>query len=185
MGSLVPRRFSIQMRGAAFSRLSRPSNPIRPAWSKALARIGGSIAAPSNLMRHAGERIRLSTPSVNCFRRINIKLDQIVAIDVEMSRFQFGMCGGKTIASRAQAQMSLPYAIAAKLQFGKVGPAEIKSTAWTSPQITEWLGRISVHIDDRMADEDEPAVSRDAIRRSPIHCDNSISLWQPRKPLAG
>jgi 2-methylcitrate dehydratase PrpD len=88
-----------------------------------------------------------------------IGLDQIAAIEVGMSRFQFGMCGGKTIASRAQAQMSLPYAIAAELQFGKVGPAEIEPTAWASPRIAEWLGRISVHIDDEMADEDEPAVT--------------------------
>jgi 2-methylcitrate dehydratase PrpD len=69
------------------------------------------------------------------------------------------MCGGKTIASSAQAQMSLPYAIAAELQFGKIGPAEIEPAAWTAPPIAEWLGRISVHIDDRMADEDEPAVT--------------------------
>jgi 2-methylcitrate dehydratase PrpD len=85
--------------------------------------------------------------------------DQITAIEVEMSRFQFGMCGGKTISSSAQAQMSLPYAIAAELQFGKVGPAEIEPAAWTSPQIAEWLGRISVHIGDHMADEDEPAIT--------------------------
>jgi 2-methylcitrate dehydratase PrpD len=85
--------------------------------------------------------------------------DQITAIEVKMSRFQFNMCGGKAIASRAQAQMSLPYAIAAELQFGKVGPAEIEPAAWTSLQTAEWLGRISVHSDDRMADDDEPVVA--------------------------
>jgi len=85
--------------------------------------------------------------------------EQIAAIEVEMSRFQFDMCGGMTISSRAQAQMSLPYAIAAELQFGKVGVAEIEPAAWTSPRIAEWLSRISVHIDDRMADEDEPVIT--------------------------
>jgi 2-methylcitrate dehydratase PrpD len=69
------------------------------------------------------------------------------------------MCGGKSIASRAQAQMSMPYALAAELQFGKVGPTEIEPGAWTSPQIAEWMKRISVHIDDGMADADEPAIT--------------------------
>jgi 2-methylcitrate dehydratase PrpD len=76
-----------------------------------------------------------------------------------MSRFQFDMCGGKAISSSAQAQMSLPYALAAELQFEKVGPAQIEPAAWTSPRIAEWLNRISVHIDDRMADEDEPVIT--------------------------
>src|SRR6185437_2303660 len=73
--------------------------------------------------------------------------------------FQFGMCGGRTIASRAQAQMSLPYAIAAELQFGKVGPAELEAQAWSSRAIQIWLDRIAVRIDPAMADEAEPAVT--------------------------
>ena len=89
----------------------------------------------------------------------HIRVDQIHAIEVAMSGFQFGMCGGKDIASTAQAQMSLPYALAAELQFGKVGPTEIEQTAWASPQIAEWMRRISVRTDNLMADADEPAIT--------------------------
>jgi 2-methylcitrate dehydratase PrpD len=76
-----------------------------------------------------------------------------------MSSFQSRMCGGKTITSRAQAQMSLPYALAAELQFGKVGLAEIEPSAWTSEWVDGWLRRISVGVNDRMADEDEPIIT--------------------------
>src|SRR5262249_36829218 len=54
---------------------------------------------------------------------------------------------------------SLPYAVAAELQFGKVGPAELEEAAWSSPPIARWLERIAVGIDPYMADEDEPAVT--------------------------
>jgi 2-methylcitrate dehydratase PrpD len=84
---------------------------------------------------------------------------QIARIEVDMSGFQFDMCGGKIITSRSQAQMSLPYAIAAELEYGKVGLAQIDPAAWTSERIGEWLNRISVRADDRMADEDEPIIT--------------------------
>ena len=89
----------------------------------------------------------------------DLEVEKIAAIELEMSGFQFGMCGGKTIASRAQAQMSLPYAVAAELQFGKVGLAELEEAAWSSPLIGSWLARIKVRIDPAMADEDEPVVT--------------------------
>jgi len=89
----------------------------------------------------------------------HLKVEKITAIEVEMSGFQFEMCGGKAIASRAHAQMSLPYAVAAELQFGKVGVAELEEVAWSSPSVASWLERTKVRIDPAMADEDEPVVT--------------------------
>ena len=57
----------------------------------------------------------------------------MAAIKADMSRFQFGMCGGKVIQSRAQAQMSLPYAIAARLRYGKVFLAELEDDGMVGP----------------------------------------------------
>ncbi|HEY2836568.1 MAG TPA: MmgE/PrpD family protein [Rhizomicrobium sp.] len=113
-----------------------------------------------------------------------ITTGQIAAVEVEMSGFQFGMCGGNTIASRAQAQMSLPYAIAAELQFGKVGPAELEPQAWSSQAIQTWLDRIVVGIDPVMADEAEPAVTlvtKDAQRLKTIV---EFPYGSPANPLS-
>ena len=55
--------------------------------------------------------------------------------------------------------MSLPYALAAQLHFGKVGAAEMEKSAWSSPQILDWLRRITVRIDAQMRDEDEPLIT--------------------------
>lgn len=113
-----------------------------------------------------------------------LPMDQIASLEAAMSNFLFGMCGNKTITSRADAQMSLPYALAAKLQFGKVGLAELERDAWSSQGIRDWMDRISVQIDDRMRDEDEPAItviSRDG-RRATITVP--FPLGSPQKPLS-
>ncbi len=83
----------------------------------------------------------------------------IARIDVGMSAFQAGMCGGKTIASRADAQMSLPYALAARLEYGKVGLDELERAAWSAPAIARWLALTHVEVDPAMEAEAEPAVT--------------------------
>jgi 2-methylcitrate dehydratase PrpD len=52
----------------------------------------------------------------------------IAAIHIAISAFQYGMCGSTRITTRAEAQMSLPYALAARLHYGKVFLAEL--TRW-------------------------------------------------------
>ena len=159
MGSPAPRKSLIRTRGVASSRPSHPNNPIQSDWLEGFGenwRLDRCSIKPCATCRGTHSAI----DAIRQLRAVHqFRPEQIAAIEVEMSRFQFDMCGGKAISSRAQAQMSLPYAIAAELQFGKVGVAEIEPAAWTSPRIAEWLSRISAHIDDRMADEDEPVIT--------------------------
>jgi len=110
-------------------------------------------------------------------------IEQVAALEIEMSGFQFGMCGGKAIASRAQAQMSLPYAVAAELQFGKVGPAELEPQAWSSPAIQAWLDRIAVRIDPGMADADEPAVTLITRAKQRLKTMVEFPFGSPANPL--
>lgn len=158
------------------------------AWGSFFKTYSPGGAAPQLLTEGFGEKWRLDRCSIKPYATcrgthsaidavrqlrsaLHLKVEEIAAIEVEMSSFQFGMCGGKAIASRAQAQMSLPYAVAAELQFGKVGPAELESDRWSLPAIPVWLDRIAVRIDPAMADEDEPAVTliaKDGRRRRTI-----------------
>jgi 2-methylcitrate dehydratase PrpD len=113
-----------------------------------------------------------------------IDADDITDIKVDISKFQFGMCGGKTIESRAQAQMSLPYALAARLLYGKVFLAELEQEAWSAPGVAPALERIAVRIDPTMADEDEPAITittRDGIRDTLVV---DAPLGGPENPLS-
>lgn len=154
-----------------------PAEIFEPeAWGSFFKTFSPGRSAPHLLTEAFGEKWRIDRCSIKPYATcrgthsaidairqlrsaLHLKIEDIAAIAVEMSGFQFGMCGGKDLASRAQAQMSLPYAVAAELQFGKVGLAELEPGSWSSPAIQAWLDKIEVRIDPGMADEDEPAVT--------------------------
>lgn len=91
--------------------------------------------------------------------RNGLDVSSIAALEVDISAFQHGMCGSSRVETRAQAQMSLPYALAARLQYGKVFLAELEQDAWSAPAIRHWLERTIVRTDLSMKDEDEPAIT--------------------------
>jgi len=154
-----------------------PAQIFEPeAWGSFFKTFSPGQSAPHLLTEAFGEQWRLDRCSIKPYatcrgthsaidavRQLrsahHLAVEDVAAIEVEMSGFQFGMCGGKVLVSRAQAQMSLPYAVAAELQFGKVGLAELEPGIWASPAIQVWLDRTQVRIDPGMADEDEPAIT--------------------------
>ena len=170
-------------------------------WGSFFATFCAGKADPSALITEFGENWRLNRcsikPYATCrgthsaidaidliFARYGLSVSDVASVEADMSRFQFGMCGGKVIQSRAQAQMSLPYALAARLHYGKVFLAELETTAWSDPAIAEWLDRISVRIDPVMKDEDEPSitiVTRDGQRHQ---ATVEFPLGGPLNPLS-
>jgi len=145
-------------------------------WGSFFGTFGAGKGDPQALVRGFGENWRLDRcsikPHATCrgthagIDALDMLLQQngldsgdIKAIEVEISRFQYGMCGGKVIESRAQAQMSLPYALAARLRYGKVFLKELEDPAWSAPEIGSLMERIDVLIDPAMKDEDEPAIT--------------------------
>jgi len=89
----------------------------------------------------------------------NVVPSYIAAIHIAISAFQYGMCGSTRITTRAEAQMSLPYALAARLYYGKVFLAELADGAWQDPHIAHWLACTTVQIDPQMSDDAEPAIT--------------------------
>jgi 2-methylcitrate dehydratase PrpD len=154
-----------------------PDAVFEPAvWGSFFATFCTGKADASALVSDFGENWRLNRcsikPYATCrgthsaidaidliFSRHGLSVSDIASVEADMSRFQFGMCGGKVIQSRAQAQMSLPYALAARLHYGKVFLTELETTARSDTAIAEWLDRISVRIDPVMKDEDEPSIT--------------------------
>lgn len=145
-------------------------------WGSFLATFGGGRGDPSALVADFGSNWRLNRcsikPHATCrgthaaidaidllFEKHGLTPEQVAAIQVDISGFQHGMCGGKILTSRAQAQMSLPYALAARLHFGKVYLAELEEAAWSAPAIGSLLDRIVLRVDPSMKDEDEPAIT--------------------------
>ncbi|MGV1759889.1 MmgE/PrpD family protein [Rhizobium sp. A22-96] len=170
-------------------------------WGSFFATFGAGRGDPAALVQDFGVNWRLNRcsikPHATCrgthaaidaldllLQRHGLTAGEIAAIEVDISRFQYGMCGGKVVESRAQAQMSLPYALAARLRYGKVFLAELKEAAWSAPEIGPLLDRIAVRIDPEMKDEDEPAitiVTADGARHRLIV---EFPLGGPQNPLS-
>lgn len=185
----------------AASAFTGPAEIFEPdAWGSFFKTFSPGQSAPDLLTDAFGEKWRIDRCSIKPYatcrgthsaidaaRQLRsahrLEIEDIAAIEVEMSGFQFGMCGGKILASRAQAQMSLPYAVAAELQFGKVGLAELESGSWSSPAIQAWLDKIAVRIDPGMADEDEPAVTLVAKDGRHLRAVVEFPAGSPANPL--
>ncbi|OEC96884.1 MmgE/PrpD family protein [Rhizobium sp. YK2] len=145
-------------------------------WGSFFSTFGAGKGDPQVLVRDFGHYWRLNRcsikPHATCrgthagidaldlmLQHHGLEPSDIAAIEVDISGFQYGMCGGKTIESRTQAQMSLPYALAARLCYGKVFLAELEEAAWSAAEIGPLMDRITVRIDPSMKDEDEPAIT--------------------------
>lgn len=79
-------------------------------------------------------------------------------IEVRLSSFLDGMCGGRETATLPAAQMSLPYALAARLVYGTAGLAAYRADRRTSSEIAAALDRIVLNVDDTMQADEEPVV---------------------------
>jgi 2-methylcitrate dehydratase PrpD len=145
-------------------------------WGSFFETFGATKGNPAMLVKDFGLNWRLERCSIkphatcrgthSAIDAVDLMLERhrlgpqdISSIEVAISQFQYGMCGGKTLTSRAQAQMSLPYALAARLLYGKVYLAELEEAAWAAPEVGPLLDRIAVNIDPAMKDEDEPAIT--------------------------
>ncbi|WP_296740672.1 MmgE/PrpD family protein [Mesorhizobium sp.] len=166
--------------GYVAARLARsgfqgPLSAFDDVWGGFFRTFGDGRAAPEELSRDFGHNWRLNRCSIkphatcrgthSAIDAIDLMLgdnglasSDVAGVIVGMSGFQFGMCGHKTVTSRAQAQMSLPYAVAARLHHGKVSLAELEEKAWRDPAIGKWMDHLTVEIDPAMRDEDEPSV---------------------------
>lgn len=68
------------------------------------------------------------------------------------------MCGGRETATLPAAQMSLPYALAARLVYGIAGLAAYRADRRSSSEIATALDRIALNVDDTMQADEEPVV---------------------------
>jgi len=171
-------------------------------WGSFFATFGAGRGDPQALVLDFGTNWRLNRcsikPHATCrgthagidaldllLQRHGLDAADIEAIEVDISRFQHGMCGGKTIESRAQAQMSLPYALAARLHYGKVFLAELEEAAWSAAAIGSLMDHITVRIDPAMRDEDEPAITIVTNNGERHRLIVEFPLGGPQNPLSG
>lgn len=126
--------------------------------------------------------------SIDALRQIidehHLSSSDIETISVRISQFQFGMCGKKQILSRAEAQMSIAYAMSAWLEFNSVGLKELDSNIWSGNWFYDWFSRISFVVDGDMADDAEPEINVTTVSGVTISKTVYWPLGSPQFPLS-
>ncbi len=85
--------------------------------------------------------------------------DSIAAVRLRMSPFLHGMCGGRDVSGMPAAQMSLPYAVAARMVLGGAGLSAYAADRRSDPRLRAAMDRIELSTDEGMAPNDEPYVT--------------------------
>ena len=84
---------------------------------------------------------------------------QVRHVDVRLSEFVMGMCGGRDLASLASAQMSLPYAVAIAWVFGDASLARYLAPVRGDARLAAAMSLVLLQADPLMPALDEPVVT--------------------------
>jgi 2-methylcitrate dehydratase PrpD len=85
--------------------------------------------------------------------------DDIVAVHARLSPFLAGMVGGRDATSLPAAQMSLPYAIAARILFGTAGLSAYTAERRADERLRGLIERVAIDIDETVASSDRASVT--------------------------
>lgn len=191
------------MLAARFARegVSGPSVLFEDVWGGFLKTLAPGSAQPDALDAELGRVWKLARCSIKPYaacrgthsaidalglllEQLQVGADQVEDVQVNLCGFLLDMCGGRDTRSLAAAQMSLPYALAARLVHGHCRLEAYDEQPRNDPQITHWLTRIRLEVDERLSEDGEPLVilrTRDG-RQASLCVE--VPLGAPGNPLS-
>ena len=109
---------------------------------------------------------------------------QVRHVDVRLSAFVMGMCGGRDLASLASAQMSLPYAVAIAWVFGDAGLERYLAPVRGDARLAAAMSLVRLQVDPAMAALDEPVVTITSEDGLVVSHTVPVALGAPGNPLS-
>ncbi|AZD79601.1 MmgE/PrpD family protein [Pseudomonas chlororaphis] len=191
--------------GLLAARLARqgvtgPGQLFEEVWGGFLKTLAGSDAIPQALDENLGQVWKLARCSIKPYascrgthsaidalglllEQLQVTADQVEDIQVSLCTFLDGMCGSRAIDSLAAAQMSLPYALAARLVHGHAGLDAYDRPCRETPRIASAIARIRLEVDPQLSEDGEPVVTlRTRDGRQASLCVE-VPLGAPGNPL--
>ncbi|WP_371356302.1 MmgE/PrpD family protein [Pseudomonas chlororaphis] len=191
--------------GLLAARLARqgvtgPGQLFEEVWGGFLKTLAGSDAIPQALDENLGQVWKLARCSIKPYascrgthsaidalglllEQLQVTADQVEDIQVSLCAFLDGMCGSRAIDSLATAQMSLPYALAARLVHGHAGLDAYDRKSRETPRIASAMARIRLEVDPQLSEDGEPVVTlRTRDGRQASLCVE-VPLGAPGNPL--
>lgn len=177
-----------------------PSHLFDDVWGGFLTTLAPTHADPAALTTGLGERWRLSRCSIKPYAscrgthaaidalaqlmaQASVDAQGIERVEVRLSPFLDQMCGTRDLANLANAQMSLPYALAAQAEFGDAGLDAYAAEQRRSPRLLALMERIRLEVDERCDKDREPDVTLVTSDGRRLSTRVDIALGNPLNPL--
>ena len=109
---------------------------------------------------------------------------QVDHIDVRLSSFVMGMCGGRDLATLSSAQMSLPYAVAIAWVFSKAGLAQYLAPMRQDARLAAAMSLVRLQVDPTMPALEEPIVTITSTSGEVVSHQVPIPLGSPTNPFS-
>jgi 2-methylcitrate dehydratase PrpD len=193
-GGLLAARFA--QRG-----ITGPSRLFDDVWGGFLKTLAGVNSQPEALDADLGVVWKLARCSIKPYaacrgthsaidalglllEQLRVGADQVEDVHVSLCSFLLDMCGGRDVSTLAAAQMSLPYALAARLVHGHCRLEAYDDEQRGDLRIAHWMSRIHLEVDSQLSEDGEPVISVRTVdgRRARLCVDPPLGA--PGNPLS-
>lgn len=193
-GGLLAARFA--QRG-----ITGPTKLFENVWGGFLKTLAGDTAVPEALDADLGRVWKLARCSIKPYAacrgthsaidalglllaQLQVGVDQVENIQVSLCGFLHDMCGRQEVVSLAAAQMSVRYALAARLVLGHCRLEAYDEAQRNDPRIAHWMSRIRLEVDPQLSEDGEPVVSVRTVDGRQASLCVEVPLGAPGNPLS-
>ena len=193
-GGLLAARFAQQG-------ISGPTRLFEDVWGGFLQTLASATSSPEALDADLGAVWKLARCSIKPYAscrgthsaidalgllldQLNVPVDQVEDIQVSLCSFLKDMCGGQDVGTLAAAQMSLAYALAARLVHGHCRLQAYDDEARNDPRIIQWMSRIRLEVDPLLSEDGEPVVTLRTVDGRQASLCVEVPLGAPGNPLS-
>ncbi|VVN64921.1 hypothetical protein PS726_00028 [Pseudomonas fluorescens] len=193
-GGLLAARFAQQG-------ISGPTRLFEDVWGGFLQTLASATSTPEALDADLGAVWKLTRCSIKPYAscrgthsaidalgllldQLNVPVDQVEDIQVSLCSFLKDMCGGQDVGTLAAAQMSLTYALAARLVHGHCRLQAYDDEARNDPRIVQWMSRIRLEVDPLLSEDGEPVVTLRTVDGRQASLCVEVPLGAPGNPLS-
>ncbi|WP_370694692.1 MmgE/PrpD family protein [Pseudomonas sp. FP603] len=193
-GGLLAARFAQQG-------ITGPTKLFDDVWGGFLKTLAADTAVPEALDAELGHVWKLARCSIKPYAacrgthsaidalgllldQLQVSVDQVESVQVSLCGFLQDMCGGQDINSLPAAQMSLRYALAARLVHGHCRLVAYDDEQRHHPRIAHWMSRIRLEVDPLLSEDGEPVVSLQTVDGRHASLCVEVPLGAPGNPLS-
>lgn len=193
-GGLLAARFAQQG-------ITGPTKLFDDVWGGFLKTLAADTAVPEALDAELGHVWKLARCSIKPYAacrgthsaidalgllldQLQISAEQVEDVQVSLCGFLQDMCGGQDVSTLPAAQMSLCYALAARLVQGHCRLEAYDEEQRRHPRIAHWMSRIRLEVDPQLSEDGEPVVSVRTVDGRQASLRVEVPLGAPGNPLS-